>query len=69
MGRRKDRQPGEVMNKGCPSGPRFHRSGCGRPDATTAQIIMVLSHDPSQTGRGVPAVFACSGKAAAQAGL
>ena len=69
MGRRKDRQPGEVMNKGCPSGPRSHQSGCGRPGATTAQIIMVLSHDPSQTGRGVPAVCASSGKALAQAGL
>ena len=69
MGRRKDRQPGEVMHKGCPSGPRSHQSGCGRSGATTVQIIMVLSHDPSQTGRGVPAVYAGSGKAAAQAGL
>ena len=30
---------------------------------------MILSHDPSQTGREVPVVRASSGKAAAQAGL
>ena len=49
MGRRNDRQPKEVMHLGCPSDQRNPRTGRGRPDATTAQIIMVLFHDSLKT--------------------
>ena len=44
MGRRGDRRPKEVMNPGCPSDKRNHETGCGKPDAITTQIIMVLLH-------------------------
>ena len=44
MGRRGDRRPKEVMNPGCPSDIVTYETGCGRSDAITTQIIMVLLH-------------------------
>ena len=64
MGRRGDRRPKEVMDPGCPSDKRNLRNRLwqvGRDNGTSSQL-------PKDLGR-VPAAFACSGKAAAYAGL
>ena len=69
MGRRGDRQPKEVMNPGCPSDKRYPRNRlwqAGRDN--DADHNGTSSRLPKDLGR-VPAAFACSGKAAAYAGL
>ena len=49
MGRRGDRQPKEVMNQAVRAINVIHETGCGRPGAMTAQIIMVLLHGSLKT--------------------
>lgn len=49
MGRRGDRQPKEVMNQVVRAINVTHETGCGRPDAMTAQITMVLLHGSLRT--------------------
>ena len=69
MGRRGDRRPKEVMNPGCPSDKRNLRNRlwqAGRDNDTDHNGTS--SQLPKDLGR-VPAAFACSGKAAAYAGL
>ena len=69
MGRRGDRRPKEVMNPGCPSDKRNLRNRlwqAGRDN--DADHNGTSSRLPKDLGR-VPAAFACSGKAAAYAGL
>ncbi|NDO49851.1 hypothetical protein FMM75_10815 [Lachnospiraceae bacterium MD335] len=69
MGRRGDRRPKEVMNPGCPSDKRNLRNRlwqAGRDNDTDHNGTS--SQLPKDLGR-VPAVFACSGKAAAYVGL
>ena len=69
MGRRGDRQLKEVMDSGCPSDQRNLRNRLwqvGRDDG--ADHNGTSSRLPKDLGR-VPAAFACSGKAAAYAGL
>ena len=69
MGRRGDRQPKEVMNQAVRAINVIHETGCGRPGAMTAQIIMVLLHGSLKTWGEFLRRFACSGKAAAYVGL
>lgn len=49
MGRRGDRRPKEVMNQAVRAINATHETGCGRQDATTAQITMVLLHGSLRT--------------------
>lgn len=44
MGRRGDRRPKEVMIQAVRAINATYETGCGRPDAITTQIIMVLLH-------------------------
>ena len=69
MGRRGDRRPTEVMDPRCPSDKRNLRNRlwqAGRDN--DADNNGTSSQLPKDLGR-VPAAFACSGKAAAYAGL
>ena len=69
MGRRGDRRPNEVVIPGCPSDKRNLQNRLwqvGRDNDTDHNGTS--SRLPKDLGRA-PAAFACSGKAAAYAGL